>query len=117
MAGALVLALHGPVARFYGLSVGVVCFVAVVNLAYGSYSSSLVWRVSRSRGTFPSRRAVELLIVANALWPLVCAGLLFATRASASIFGQLHLALEGLYVLGLAVVEARYVRPHSLEAR
>lgn len=115
VAGALVLALHGHVARFYGLSVGVVCFVAVVNLAYGAYSSTLVWRASR--GVFPSRRAVEVLIVANAFWPLVCASVLFATRGSASIFGQLHLALEGLYVLGLAVVEARYVRPHTLEAR
>jgi hypothetical protein len=115
VAGALVLALHGPVARFYGLSVGVVSFVAVVNLAYGAYSSTLVWRASR--GTFPSRRAVELLIVANALWPLVCAGLLFTTRGSASIFGQLHLGLEGLYVLGLAAIEARYVRPLLLETR
>lgn len=111
VAGALVLALRGPIASFYGLSLGVVTFVALANLMYGAYSSTLALRASR--GTLPSRRAVDVLIVANACWTLVCLGILVTTRGTAGIFGQLHVGLEGLYVLGLAVVEARYVRPLS----
>ena len=109
VAGALVLALRGPVAGFYGLSVAVVTFVALANLVYGAYSSTLALRASR--GTMPSRRAVDVLIVANACWTVVCLGILVTTRGSAAIFGQLHVGLEGLYVLGLAGIEARYVRP------
>lgn len=109
VAGAVVLALRAPIGGFYGLSLGVVTFVALANLAYGTYSSTLARRASR--GVLPSRRAVDALIVANACWPLVCMGLLIATRSTATLFGQLHIGLEGLYVLGLALIEARYVRP------
>ncbi len=109
VAGALVMALREPIAGFYGLSLGVVTVVALANLTYGAYSSTLALRALR--GTLPSRRAVSVLIVANACWTIVCLGILVATRASAAIFGQLHIGLEGLYVLGLAGVEARYVRP------
>jgi hypothetical protein len=109
VAGAAVLALRAPIARFYGLTAATVAFVALANLAYGSYASALAWRASR--GALHSARAVEALIAANALWTLVCAVLLVSTRDTATVFGQLHLGLEGLYVLGLAVAEARYVRP------
>lgn len=109
VAGALVLVLRGPIAGFYGMPVAVVAFVALANVAYGSYSSRLAWRASR--GVLPSRRAVEVLAFANACWPLVCVALLVLTRATASIFGQLHLVLEGVYVFALAVVEWRWLRP------
>ncbi len=109
VAGVLVLALRGPIAPFYGFSLGVVTFVALANLAYGTYSSTLARRASR--GVLPSRRAVEALIVANACWTLVCVALLIGTWSTATLFGQLHIGLEGLYVLGLALIEARYVRP------
>lgn len=109
VAGLFVLALHGPIAGFYRMPVAVVVFVAVANVVYGSYSSRLAWRASR--GTLPSRRAVEVLAIANACWPLVCIALLVHTREAASVFGQLHLGLEGVYVFALAVVEWRWLRP------
>jgi hypothetical protein len=107
--GALMLVVLRPLAAFYGLSWGVVTFVAVANVAYGSYSSTLAYRASR--GKKPSRRAVDVLILANTMWTLVCVTLLVATWGTAGIFGQLHIGAEGLYVLALAGVEARYVRP------
>ena len=107
--GALLLVLLRPVSAFYGLSPGVTTFVAAANVAYGSYSSSLAYRAFH--GKPPSRRAVDAIIVANATWTLVCAALLVATWGKAGVFGQLHIGAEGLYVLALAVVEARYVRP------
>ena len=107
--GALLLVLLRPVAAFYGLSHGVAAFVAIANVAYGSYSSSLAYRAFH--GKPPSRRAVDAIIVANATWTLVCVALLVATWGEAGVFGQLHIGAEGLYVLALAGVEARFVRP------
>lgn len=107
--GALLLVFLRPVAAFYGLSLGVAAFVAAANVAYGSYSSSLAYRAFH--GKPPSRRAVDAIIVANATWTLVCGSLLVATWGQAGVFGQLHIGAEGLYVLVLAGVEARFVRP------
>ena len=107
--GVLMMVVLRPLAALYGLPWGVVTFVAAANVAYGSYSSTLAYRASR--GKEASRRAVDVLILANTMWTLVCTALLVATWGTAGLFGQLHIGAEGLYVLALAVVEARYVRP------
>lgn len=113
VAGALVLALHDPLARLHAFSTELVLFVGAVNLAYACYSGSLA--VLASRGRTPSRRAIDILVVANAAWVVVCAAILTATAGSASVFGVAHVGLEGLFVGSLAVAEYRHVRPFARE--
>jgi len=107
--GALMVLFHGFLAELYGLSLPVFSFIAGANVAYGAYATTLAFRASR--GHMPARRAVDALIVANASWTVVCLALLLLTRATAGVLGQLHIALEGTWVLVLAAIEARLLRP------
>ena len=109
LAGLLMLVSHEWLAALTGMPVPVVLFVAVANLVYGSYSGWLVTTAQR-RG-LPSRRVVTVLIVANVAWAVVCAALLARFGASATVFGWLHLVLEGVFVAALGLVEWRVVRP------
>lgn len=109
VAGLLMLTVRDWLAALTGLPVPVVLFVAVANLAYGGYSGWLVM-IARRRG-MPSRRAVTVLIVANVAWAGVCAMLLARFGALATVFGWLHLVLEGALVASLGLVEWRVVRP------
>ena len=82
-----------------------------MNLVYGSYSSTLAFRASR--GLAPSRFAVDLLVAANLAWACVCASLVLLKARDASVFGIGQVAIEGLYVGSLGLVERRYVRPFT----
>lgn len=108
VAGAVTLALHDWLAALYGFATGLVLFIAAANLAYGACSTTLARRAGR--GQWPSSRAVNALIVANAAWAVVCMSLLVATWRSASAFGSIHVALEGAYLAALAAYEWRYLR-------
>lgn len=108
-AGLLVLALRGWLADLYGFAPSIVTLVAAANLAYACYSGTLSVRAALGRA--PSRAAIAALVAANAAWVLVCAGLAAHTWPTATAFGLAHLALEALFVGGLAGVEYRFVLP------
>jgi hypothetical protein len=109
--GVGVLALDGLLAELYGFDASLVRFIGAANLGYGCYSGALAARATR--GKAPARRAIELLVLLNLAWAVVCALLLFRYARDASALGIAQLVLEGLYVTSLALAEWRIVRPHS----
>ncbi|MFY0539638.1 hypothetical protein [Nannocystis pusilla] len=111
VAGVVVLALHDALAQLHGFPPALVLFIGVVNLAYSCYSGTLAIRASR--GHTPTRRAIDILVVANLAWVAVCAAIVASTAGTASAFGLAHVGLEGLFVGALAVVEYSRVRPFA----
>lgn len=102
LAGALTLLLSGWLAPRYGLPAPLLLATAVANLAYGCYSGWLLVQ--------PRPRPVVLihtLVVANALWALVCLLIAAWHFAAATWLGLSHLLLEAVFVGGLAVQEWR----------
>lgn len=110
-AGLAVSVLREWLAHLYGFPISLVLFLGFANLAYASYSGSLA--VLASTGRLLSVRAVDLLVLANSCWVLVCAAVLASTMHTASVFGIAHLVLEGAFVGSLALVERRWVRPFA----
>lgn len=99
--GVLVLAFSGWLARVHGLPEGVVLLLGTANLAYATYSFTL------ARSPRRTLRQIEVLVVANAAWAVVCVGLAVRYGERASAFGFVHLLGEALFVGGLAAVEWR----------
>jgi hypothetical protein len=110
-AGFAVLALRDRLALLHAFPLALVVFLGASNLAYASYSGSLATLAGLRR--MPSRRAIDVLVVANLAWTAVCGTVLVATWRSASVLGLAHVAFEGLFVGALAVVEYRLVRPQA----
>ena len=108
--GVFVIALHPWLAGLYGLVEELVLAIGITNLTYGGYSSALAFGMFRGRP--PTRRNVDLLILGNALWSLLCLLLAFAMRSHATFIGVATLTFEGAFVLTLALLERRYLRPH-----
>lgn len=100
--GLAVLLLLPWLAALYALPVSVLGFTGVANLAYAAFSFSLARRPAPR-----SLALLHLLIAANALWPLVCIGLLLSFWDRASQFGHMHLLGEALFVGALAFAEWR----------
>jgi uncharacterized membrane protein len=73
--------------------------IGVANISYGSYSLSLVLRRSRPR------HLIVLLVVANALWAMLCLCAAIMFTATASLLGLAHLYAEALFVGWLAAAE------------
>jgi hypothetical protein len=111
VAGVVVLALDDALAGLHAFPPALVLFVGAANLAYAAYSGSLA--VLASLGRTPTRRAIDILVVANLAWVAVCAAILAATAPSASAFGLAHVGFEALFVGSLAVAEYRQVRPFA----
>lgn len=84
-------------------------FMGAANLTYGLYSSTLTALALQRRKV--SRHWVSLLCAANLSWSVVCALLLVRLSGTIAPLGAAHLALEGLYVAALAIIEYRFVRP------
>jgi hypothetical protein len=103
--GLLVVALHRWLAGWYGLSAELVLGVGVVNVLYGTYSSSLALRATR--GSPPPPLAVRALVAGNLGWTVVCAILVATHLQRESALGLVVLAGEGLFVGALGLVEAR----------
>ena len=99
--GAAVLALHGVLAGWYGLPPEVVLFLGAANVAYGSFSGSILWL----GGDRPALN--RALVAANFAWPFVCASILAVFRTDIRALGAVGLVGEGLYVGLLAEVERR----------
>ena len=103
-----ILAAH-ILSAWYGWSGGFTLFVGLVNIGYGCYSGVLAlhlrWKTRLSRWT------IIVLIAANSIWAVQCFTQVGLLSGSASFFGLSHLLLEGLWVGGLAYLEARIALP------
>lgn len=111
LVGILVLVLKDELAGLYGLAPTVVFWTGIANLAYGSYSGTLVLR--ERWGHLPSRRAIGLLVAGNLAWTGVCGLLIAYFWQDASTIGLAVLAFEGLFVGALGLVERRLVLPFA----
>lgn len=86
---------------WYGLPRGFIVFMALVNIAYGCYSFSLLVRTKRPL------RLIVLLVVANLVWAVLCVLWVAIFAQTATPFGIIHLLGEALFVGGLAYLEWR----------
>lgn len=111
LVGAAVLLLPDLFHALYEIPRTLLVVMGAANLTYGVYSSTLAASAFK-RETVP-RRWVTLLCVANLSWTAVCAVLLVYLAGTITALGAAHLALEGLYVATLAVLEYRFVRPSA----
>lgn len=102
-AGVLALLLGPWLAEWYQLPMGLMQFIGVANLLYGSYSFCLATR--------PDARAlrwVVLLVIANFAWSLTCLGMSLWMWSQITAFGLAHLVFEALFVAQLARLEWRH---------
>lgn len=111
LVGVLVLVFQDLLVRLYGIPPGLVLFTGLANLAYGSYSGTLVLR--ELAGKPPSRRAIVLLVAGNLAWTGVCALLIALYWREASAIGIGVLVAEGIFVGALGLVERRFVLPFA----
>lgn len=108
--GLVVLALYRILTDWFGLPSEIVLLIGLANLVYGLYSGSLALFV-HFKGRPPRRFFVNFLIAANLAWSLVCVWLLATYWPSIRWLGMLHVGLEGCFVVFLAVLEFRVLRP------
>jgi hypothetical protein len=109
--GVTMLAVSGWLAPVFGMPRTVLLATAVANLAYGSFSFSLA-----RMGEAPLGR-VRFLVVANGAWSVVCLVLAVSFAAPGSWLGAAYILAEGVFVVGLAAVEARALQAVASEAR
>lgn len=100
--GLIMLVFKGILADFYALDEIILIYMGIINILYGSYSTSLAFREERPK------MMILILVAANFSWLLICLFLAFYFIDSASIFGVLHFIVEGLYVGALAFFEWRW---------
>lgn len=101
--GGAVLAASPWLTGFYGMPLAFLLFMGAVNIAYGSYSASLLLRARRSR------LQLTLLWGANGVWGGLCLLYIALLWDTLTVWGVLHLGLEALYVGGLGCVERRWM--------
>lgn len=101
LAGVTVLTLSGWLSHVHALPRGLLLLTGVVNLTYASYSFSLAVRAKRPRSL------INLLVLANLTWAVVCLRWAVVFSESATLFGVGHLVGEALFVGGLAGLEWR----------
>lgn len=102
LAGSAVLLLMPWLPRWYGLPPGLLQAVGVANLLYGSFSFALAVQHRRPRAL------IQVLVVANAGWAMVCVAMAAHFLGTATLFGLAHLVGEALFVGGLAACEWRW---------
>lgn len=109
--GILVVAFRGWLAELQGFPANLALFMGLANLAYAGSSTTLA--ALATGGRTPSRRAIWLLVIANAGWALVCGVILATTWTFATTFGRALVTFEGLFVGSLAFVEHRVLLKRS----
>ena len=102
VAAVLLLVLGPWLQVWYGLPAALLQLIAMVSLGYAAYSLNLA-RLSRRPAW-----ALVLLVVANALWALLCMRWALLYGPTASLLGVLHLLVEALFVGTLALLEWRW---------
>ncbi len=100
--GILVLSLAEWLSRLYGLPLALVMAMGVANVAYGTFSFSLARRATRPR------IRLQLLVIANGMWAVVCTVAAVVMAPHATPIGLATLLLEGVFVGGLAALEWRH---------
>ena len=100
--GTLTLIFSAWLSQLYGLPRELLIIFGLANLLYGCYSFSLAVRNRRSMNL------IMLLIIANALWAVICFILAVNYATTATIFGQIQLVGEGIFVGGLAWLEWKH---------
>ncbi|MEL7059302.1 MAG: hypothetical protein AAGN46_04655 [Acidobacteriota bacterium] len=88
--------------QLFRLPPDLVRFIAIANLVYGVFSTTLARRARRPRA------AVLFLIAANVLWGLACLRWAVLFFGTASFLGIAHMIAEGIYVGGLGLLEWRW---------
>jgi hypothetical protein len=101
-AGALMLALHGWLARLYALPEALLLLIGLANLGYAAVSFTLD-RLSRGDQV----PLLRLIAVANMGWALLCLAWAARWAGEASAFGMLQLLGEAVFVGGLGALEWR----------
>lgn len=99
--GVAMLALSGLLAPVFGVARSLLVFTALVNLAYGAFSFSLARRIEAPHGH------VRALVVANFAWTGICAAMAAFLARPGSWLGAGYVLAEGLFVGGLAALEAK----------
>ena len=94
---------------WYGWPAGFALFIGLVNISYGCFSGFLALRLYRKDRL--SRGMVIILLLANSIWAGQCFTQVWWLHENASYLGLAHLLFEGLWVGGLAYLEARIVLP------
>lgn len=101
--GALVLIAAPWLSALYGMPLWFVVFTGIVNVAYGSYSTTLVLRKRRTAWQ------LRLLWRANAVWAVLCFIYIAWLIEDIRFLGVFHLVAEGLYVGALAILERKWI--------
>lgn len=101
-AGLIVLLAAQWLSQLYHLPMGIVVFVGCVNLLYASYSFTLANYKKRSLFL------INILVIANSIWVLVCLVILWRFWQQMTIFAVIHIAGEAIFVGALARLEYQW---------
>ena len=98
LVGTVVLLASEGLSGLYGLPL----VTGAANVLYAACSGSLAMRAVRPRA------GIAALVAANAVWAVVCVGLVGAYAEGGGGLGLLHLGAEAVFVGGLAALEWRH---------
>ncbi|EOR09575.1 hypothetical protein [Acinetobacter genomosp. 15BJ] len=101
-AGLIVLLAAQWLSQLYHLPKAIIVFVGCVNLLYACYSFILA--NYKKRSIF----LVNILVIANSIWVLVCLIMLWKFWQEMTIFAVLHIAGEAVFVGILARLEYQW---------
>lgn len=101
-AGLIVLLAAQCLSQLYHLPKEIIVFVGCLNLLYASYSFTLANYKKRSM------LLVNILVIANSTWVLVCLFMLWRFRQEITIFAVIHIGGEAVFVGALARLEYQW---------
>jgi hypothetical protein len=101
-AGLIVFVAAQWLSQLYYLPKGIIVFVGCVNLLYACYSFALANYKKRSMFL------INILVVANSIWVLVCLFMLWIFWQAMTIFAVIHIAGEAIFVGALARLEYQW---------
>lgn len=99
LAGMLVLFAVQCLSSLYHLPKNVIIFIGCVNLLYACYSFLLANYKNRSI------LLINMLVVANSMWGLICLIMLWMFWQEITIFAIIHILGEAFFVSSLARLE------------
>jgi hypothetical protein len=102
IAGTLVIFFSAWLSDLYSTPHGLLLFIGAVNLLYACYSFSLAIRAKRP--VF----LINILIMANGIWALVCLGIVARPPGDMTLLGYTHIGGEAIFVGGLAISEWKW---------
>ncbi|PJZ77071.1 hypothetical protein [Leptospira neocaledonica] len=111
IAGAFILLFSSIISNLTGWQESFTCIEGFVNLIYGSYSGILLLLFRKEN---LHRVFVFILIMANSLWGLQCLAQAWRLKEEATHIGTVVLLLEGIYLVALGYLEAKFVLPQCV---